>query len=95
MYCKLSEEQNLRKVSGWVYIFLATPVEVMMREMMQSCYSDNYEYIFNIKDLNLSNPDLQLANTKTMSKHNIRELSSELKNFYVQSKIILTISEEK
>ena len=35
MYCKLSEEQNLRKVSGWVYIFLATPVEVMMREMMQ------------------------------------------------------------
>ena len=58
-------------------------------------YSDNYEYIFNMKDLNLSNPDLQLANTKTMSKHNIRELSSELKNFYVQSKIILTISEEK
>ena len=48
-----------------------------------------------MKDLNLSNPDLQLANTKTMSKHNIRELSSELKNFYVQSKIILTISEEK
>ena len=48
-----------------------------------------------MKDLNLSNPDLQLANTKTMSKNNIRELSSELKNFYVQSKIVLTISEEK
>ena len=95
MYCKLSEEQNLRKVAGWLYIFLATPVEVMMREMMQSCYSDNYEYIFNIKDLNLSNPDLQLANTKTMSKNNIRELSSELKNLYVQSKVILTVSEEK
>ena len=73
MYRKLSEEQNLRKVAGWLYIFLATPVEVM----------------------NLSNPDLQLANTKTMSKNNIRELSSELKNFYVQSKIVLTISEEK
>ena len=42
LYSKLSEEQNLREVVQWLYIFLTTPGEVeKYNELMQPSCFDN------------------------------------------------------
>ena len=66
---KLSEEQNLRKVAESTKIFLTIPDEVeKYLEMMQSSSSDNCKCHFNVKILNLFDPELQLINTKPIIK---------------------------
>ena len=82
LYSKLSEEQNPRKVEKLLYIFLTTPDEVeKYAKIMQSSYSDNCVHRYNIKILNLLDPDLELINTKPLIKNKLKELLSELKKF--------------
>ena len=70
LYSKLSEKQNLRKVAESLYIFLATPDEVEKHvKMMQSGYSNNCVCCYNVKILNLFDPELQLINTKPTIKN--------------------------
>ena len=90
MHSKLSEEQNLRKVAESLYIFLTTPDEVeKFVNMMQSSSSDNCICHYNVKILNLFDPELQLINTKPIIKNILKELLSELKKFKVQSILAL------
>ena len=89
MYFKISEEQNLRKVTESLYIFLTSPDEVeKYAELMQSNSSDKYVYRFNIEILNLFDPELQLINTKPMIKNKLKELLSDLKKFKVQKILV-------
>ena len=81
LHSKLSEEQNLRKVVELLYIFLTTPDEVEKYfEMMQPSSFDNH---FDIKILNLFDPELQLINTEPTIKNKFKKLLSELKKFKV------------
>ena len=90
LYFKLSEKQNLRKVAKLLYIFLTTPDEVeKYAKMMQSDPSDNCVHRYNIMILNLFDTELQLINTKPIIKNILRELLSELKNFKVQTILVL------
>ena len=57
--------------------------------MMLSSYSDNCLCHYNIKILNLLDPELQLINTKPIFKNKLKELLSELKKFQVQSILLL------
>ena len=83
---KLNEEQNLRKVADSLYVFLTTPDEgEKYVKMIQSSSSDNCVYCYNIKILNLFDPELLLINTKPMVKNNLKELLSELKKCKVWS----------
>ena len=47
--------------------------------MMQSSSSDNCLYHYNIKVLNLSDPELKLINIKPILKSKLKELLSEFK----------------
>ena len=78
---KLSEEQNLRKAAKSLYIFLATPDEV--EQYVQSNAPDDFTHRCNIEIFNLSDPELQLINTKPMIKNKLKELLRELKKFKV------------
>ena len=81
LYSKLSEEQNLRKVTESVYVFLTTPDEVeKYANIMQSNSSDKYVHRYNIDILNLFDPELQLINTIPMIKNKLKELLNELKS---------------
>ena len=61
LYCKLSEEQNLRKIAKSLYIVLATSDEMEeYMEMMQSSSSDVYTSHFNITFLNCFDRKQQL-----------------------------------
>ena len=94
LYSKLSEEQNLRKVAEWLYIFLTTPDEVeKYAKIMQSNSPDKYVHHYYIEILNLFDPELRLINTKLMIKNKLKELLSELKKFRVQ--IILVLEYKK
>ena len=62
----IKEEENLKKVIKSLYFFLATPDEV------QSNSSDNYISHYNVKMLNLFDPELQLINTKTVIKRIVK-----------------------
>ena len=89
MHSKLSEEQNL-KVAESLYIFLTTPDEVEeYAKMMQSNSSDKCVHHYNIGILDLFDPVLKLINTKPMIKNKLKELSSELKKFKVQTILLL------
>ena len=66
LYSKLNEEQNLRKVAKSLYIFLTTPDEV--EKFVQSNCSDNCIHHYNVEILNLFNSELQLINTKPLTK---------------------------
>ena len=55
---------------------------------MQSGSSDNCICHFNIKILNLFDPELQLINTKPIIKNKLKELLSELKKFKIQSILV-------
>ena len=84
LYSKLNEEQNLRKIVKSLYIFLITPNEVEKYvEMMQSSSSENCICHFNIKILNLFDPELQFINSKPIIKKKLKKLLSELKKFKV------------
>ena len=84
LYSKLSEQQNLIKVSKWLYIFLTIPDEVeKYAKMMQSNSPDNCVHCYNIMILNLFDPELQLINTKQIIKMKLKELLSESKKFKV------------
>ena len=88
-YFKISEEQNLRKVTESLYIFLTSPDEVeKYAALMQSNSSDKYVYRFSIEILNLFDPELQLINTKPMIKNKLKELLSDLKKFKVQKILV-------
>ena len=59
LYTKLIEKQNLRKVVALLYIFPKTPDEVEKHlQVMQSSSSNNCLCRFNIKILNLFDPEL-------------------------------------
>ena len=90
IYPKLFEEQNIRKVAEWLYIFLTTSDKVgKYTKMMQLNSSVNCVYCYNIKISNLFDPDLQLINFEPMIKNKRKQLLSELKKFKVQSVLIL------
>ena len=90
LYSKLIEEQNVRKVAESIYIFLTTPDEVeKYAKIMQSNSCDKYVHHYNIEILNLFDLELQLINTKPMIKNKLKELLSEVKNFKVQTILVL------
>ena len=67
LYSKVSEEQSLRKVAKSLYIFLTIPDEV--EKYVQSNPSDNCIHHYNVEFLKLSDPELQLINTKPVIKN--------------------------
>ena len=79
----IREEQNVRKVAKSLYIFLTIPDEV------QSSSSDNCIHHYNVKILNLFDQELQLINTKPVIKNKLKGLLSELKQFKVQTVLVL------
>ena len=82
----IREEQNLRKVTKLLYIFI-TPDEV--KKYVQLNSSDNCIHHCNVEILNLFDLELQLINTKPMIKNKLKELLSELKKFKVQTVLVL------
>ena len=62
------EEENLRKVAKLLYIFLTTSNDV--EKCVQSNYSDDCVYHYNVEISNLFDLQLQLINTKPMVKAN-------------------------
>ena len=81
-YFKSIEEQNLRKVAKSLYIFLTTLDEV------QSNFSDKCIHHYNIKILNLFEPELQHINTKPETKNKLKGFLNELKKFKVQTILV-------
>ena len=79
----IKEEQNLRKVVKLFYISLKTLDGA--EKYVQSNSSDNCLHHYNVEILNLFHPELQLINTKTVIKNNLKELLSDLKKFKVQT----------
>lgn len=70
MYSKLSEEQNLKKIAEYLYIFLITPDQVEKSVvLMQLNSSDNCLSSNNFEILNDFEPELQLINTKPLIKN--------------------------
>ena len=51
--------------------------------------SDNCLRRYNVKILNIFDPELQLINTKPIIKNKLKELLSELKKFKVQTIFVL------
>ena len=70
MYRKPNEEQNLRKVSKSLFMFLTIPDEV--EEYVQSNSCDNCIHCHSLEIWNLFDPELQLVNTKTMIKNKLK-----------------------
>ena len=66
----ISDKQNLRKASKSLYISLTTPVEV--KRYAQSTSPDSYIHHYNIKILNLFDPELELINTKPEIKNKLK-----------------------
>ena len=62
------EEENIRKVAKLLYIFLTTSNDV--EKYVQSNYSDDCVYRYNVEILNLFDLQLQLINTKPIVKAN-------------------------
>ena len=56
---------------------------------MESNSFDKYTHRYNVKVLNLCDPELQLINTKSMIKNKLKELLSELKKFEVRTILVL------
>ena len=82
LYSKLSVKQNLRKVAELLYIFLTTPGKVEKSvEMMFSKHFENCICHFNVKILNLFDPELQLINTKPMIKNKLKELLAKFRQY--------------
>ena len=56
---------------------------------MQSISSDNCIRIYNVEILYLFDTELQLINTKPVTKNKLKEFLSELKKFKVQTVLVL------
>ena len=87
LYSNLSEKKDLRKVTESLYIFLATPDEVIKHvAMVQSSFSDiclpffSDIYLVFVYFVNLFDPVLQLINIKPIIKNKLKELLTELKS---------------
>ena len=86
----IREEQNLRKVATSLYIFLTRPDEVERYvEIMQPNSSDNCIHHYNVVILSIFDPELQLINTKPMTKNKLKEMFKKLKKFKVQAILVL------
>ena len=79
----IKEEKNLIKVAKSLYFFLRTPNEV------QSNFPDNCIHHYNVRTLNLFDPELQLINTKLVIKKKLNTFLNELKDFKVQTVLVL------
>ena len=66
----IREEQNLKKVAKWLYIFLTTPDKVEKYIQSNSC--DNCIHCQNVEILNISHSKLQLINSKPMIKNKLK-----------------------
>ena len=89
LYFKLSEEQNPRKVAESLDRFLPTPDEAgKYAKTLQLNSSDKYVHRFNIKILNLFDPEVQLINTKPMIKNKLKEFLRKLEKFKVQTMLV-------
>ena len=69
----LKKKKNLRKVAKLLYFFLKLPGKV------QSNSFNNCIYQYNVKILNLFNPELKLINTKAKIKNKLRRFLNEWK----------------
>ena len=58
------------------------------KTMMLPSSSDDSARHYDIKILNLFDPELQLTNTKSVLKNNLKDLLGELKKFKVQSMLV-------
>ena len=58
----IREEENLRKVAQFLYVFLATSDE--LEKYVEPNSSDNCKHRYNVGILNIFDPQLQLINTK-------------------------------
>ena len=77
------EEQILRKVAKSLYFFLTTPGE------RQSNCSDNFIYHCNVNILNIFYSELQLINTKPVTKNKLIGLLNKLEKFKFQRVLVL------
>ena len=90
LYSKLSEEQNLRKVVKFLYVFLTTSNEVEEYvKKSQSNSSDYCVHYYNIEFLNIFDLELRMTKNKPINKNKLKELLSELKKFKVQTILAL------
>ena len=90
LYSKLSEEQNLRKVVKFLYVFLTTSNE--LEEYVKKSQSNSSDYCvhyYNIEFLNIFDLELQMTKNKPINKNKLKELLSELKKFKVQTILAL------
>ena len=69
-----------------LYIFIRTPDE--LEKYVQSNSSGNCVHHYNVEILNCFDPELQLINTKTVIKNNLKELVNELKKFKFQTILV-------
>ena len=67
-----TEEQNLRKIAKLLYIFLTTHEEV--EKYIQFNSSDNCIHHYNVEIFNIFHPELQLINTKPMTKYKLKRI---------------------
>ena len=72
----IKENQNLGSVAQSLYFFLTTPDEV------QSSSSDNCTQQYDVRFLNLFEPELKLMNTKPVIKNKLKALLNELNIVY-------------
>ena len=69
-----------------LYIFLTAPDEV--EKYAQSNSSDNCVHQYNVEILNLSDPELQLINTKPVIKNKFKELFKQVQFRTVRKEMI-------
>ena len=75
----IREEQNLREAAKLLLIFLTTSDEVT-KYAQSNCFN-NCINRYNVKMLNIFDPELKLSNTKPMIKSKLKEFLSKSKNF--------------
>ena len=75
------KDQNLKKVTKSLYIFLTTPDEVEKS-------SDNCVHHYNVENLDIFDPELQLINTKTVIKSKFKEFPGKLKKFKIEAILV-------
>ena len=73
----IREEQNLREAAKLLLIFLTTSDEVT-KYAQSNCFN-NCINRYNVKMLNIFDPELKLSNTKPMIKRKLKELLSKKK----------------
>ena len=73
----IKEVYNPRKVAKSLYFFVTAPDKV------QSNFSENCMHQYNVKILNLFDPELHLIKTKSEIKNKLKGFLNELKKFKV------------